>query len=120
MPLPNIIENISSHLKLLRAQEYGLEIRSGEIRKKIKQELYFLHMTLLLDLIYVPTKYYQIMSNRMGVMAGTRFMFIRKKVRVVCLARDMPTGPLHPYQYLRVSKLTEGRTDGRQADRYIP
>ena len=26
-------------------------------------------MTLLLDLIYVPTKYYQIISNSMGVMA---------------------------------------------------
>ena len=54
--------------KLWSAEEFGLEIRSGEIIRKItKQELSFLHATCLLDLIYIPTKYYQIISNSMGV-----------------------------------------------------
>ena len=58
------------------AQEFGLEIHSGEITwKKNIKILSFLHVTLLTDLIYVPTKYYQIISNSMGVMACTRFWF---------------------------------------------
>ena len=58
MPLSIIIKIFQNIKKLLNAQEFGLEIYSGEItRKKItKQELCFLHGTFLLDPIYVPTK----------------------------------------------------------------
>ena len=54
--------------ELWPAQDFGF--RGG---KYMKQELSFLHATLLLDLKYVPTKYYQIISNSIGVMACTRF-----------------------------------------------
>ena len=37
--------------------------------KNQEQKLSFLHATLLLDLIYVPTKNYQIISISEGVMA---------------------------------------------------
>ena len=61
--------------KLWSAQEFGLDIHSGEItRNRTEQELSFFHATILLALIYVPTIYYQIISNRMGVMACTRFL----------------------------------------------
>ena len=60
--------------KSLSAQEFGSEIYSVECtRKRTKQELSFLHVTLLLDLIYVPPKYYQIISDSMGVIACTTF-----------------------------------------------
>ena len=60
--------------KSLSAQGFGLEIYSVECRRKrTKQELSFLHVTLLLDLIYIPPKYYQIISDSMGVIACTRF-----------------------------------------------
>ena len=50
--------------KLRNGQELGLVICSGEItRRWPKQELFFLHAILLLDQIYVPTNYYQIISN---------------------------------------------------------
>ena len=47
--------------------------------------------------LYVPTQYFQIISNSMGVMACKDFGFrghkyITKKVRGVSLARDMPIG----------------------------
>ena len=106
MPLP-----ISSkHFKPLRS--YGVHKNwprycSGEIiRKRTEQKLSFLHETLLLYLIYIPTIYNQIISNSIGVMACTRFLirgsnYITKKVRVVSLACGMPTGlPLHPYHIL--------------------
>ena len=35
--------------------------------------LSFLHVTLLHDLMYVPTKHFQIISNSMGVMACIKF-----------------------------------------------
>ena len=67
-------QNIRIIKKLLSAQEFGLEIYSVEFtRKGTKQEVSFLHATLLLNLIYVPPKYYQIISNSMGVMTCTRF-----------------------------------------------
>ena len=45
--------------KSLSAQEFGLEIYSVECtRKRSKLELSFLHVTFLLDLIYVPPKYF--------------------------------------------------------------
>ena len=69
MPLPNIIKIFQTIQKLWSAQELGLEICSGEItwKKKRTKELSFLHVTLLLDLMYVPTKYYQIISNCYGL-----------------------------------------------------
>ena len=75
MPLPNIIKIFQTIQKLWSAQEFCLEIRSGEITWKKKKELSFLHVTLLLGLIFVPTKYYKIISNSMEVMACTRFQF---------------------------------------------
>ena len=74
----------------------------GDNQKKIKargakkQELSFLHTILLLDLVYIPTNNYQIISNSMRVMACRGFCFrehkyIMKKVGVVSLACDTPT-----------------------------
>ena len=52
-------QNISNHKEITNEQEFSLDIRSEEItRKRTEQELSFLHATLLLDLIYVPTVYY--------------------------------------------------------------
>ena len=47
------------------------------------------------SLLFIPTKYYQIISNSMGFMACTRFRiqeknYITKKVRDVTLARNIP------------------------------
>ena len=61
VPVPNMIKIFQTIKKLWNAQEFGLEIRLGQIIKKKKkkkeqsQEL-SLHATLLLDLIYVPIK----------------------------------------------------------------
>ena len=74
MPLI-IIKIFQTIKKLWSAQEFGLEIRSGEITKKRTKEMSFLHVALLLDLICVPTKYYQIILNSMGVVTRTRFRF---------------------------------------------
>ena len=143
-----IIKLFQTIKKSWNAQELGLEIRSGEIsRKRTEQELSFLHVTLLIDLIYVPTIYYHTISNSTWLMDCTRFglqgvqlhnkesesgffcmqhahwsstsflpniiklsqtvwelqpaqyfsfrgdNYITKSVRVVSLARDIPTGP---------------------------
>ena len=80
MPLPNIIKIVQTIKKIWSTQEFGLKIRSVEIirkqqqkkkKKKKKKQLSFLHETLLHDLIYAPTKYYQIISNSMEVMTCT-------------------------------------------------
>ena len=75
----------------------------------------FLHMTLLLDLVHVPTKCYQMIPSSMGyalhkISALGEIKYITKTVRVVSLVYDTPTGPpFHPYKtlskYLKVSKL---------------
>ena len=55
---------------------YGLHkiLTSEEIARKPKeQKLSFLYAILLLDLIYNPTKNYQVISNSKEVMACTRF-----------------------------------------------
>ena len=76
MPLPSI-KIFQTIKKLWSAQEFGLEIHSGEItRKRTEQELPFFHATLLLELNYVPTIFYQITSNSTGVMACTRFLLL--------------------------------------------
>ena len=63
MPLQNIIKIFRTIKKSLIAQEFGLEIIQWSVKEKEKkQELSFLHVALLLDLIYVPPKYYQIIS----------------------------------------------------------
>ena len=82
-------------------------IRSGEItRKRTELELSFLHATLLLDRIYVPTIYYQITQTVWELWPAQDFCFrgdkyITMKKRVVSFAGDIPTGPrFHPYQIL--------------------
>ena len=61
MLLLNIINIFQADKELWSAHEFGLETCSGEVtRKSREQVLPFLHATLLLDLIYDPTKYYQI------------------------------------------------------------
>ena len=74
MPLQIIIKTFQTIKKSLSAQEFGLEIYLVEYtRKRTKQELSFLHVTLLLDQIYVLPKYYEIISDSMGVIACTSF-----------------------------------------------
>ena len=66
MPLQNIIKIFQTIKKSLGAQEFGLEIYlAGCKRKRRKQGMTFLHVTLLFDLIDVPSKYYQIISASM-------------------------------------------------------
>ena len=102
MSPPNIIKLSQTVWELWPAQDFGFR---GD--KYVKQELFFLHAPLLLDLIYVPTKYYQIFSNSVGVMRkiltrGDKYM--TKKVRVVSLAPYTPTGPpLYLYQIWKQS-----------------
>ena len=87
-------------------QEFGLDIHSGEvIRKQSQQRLSLLHVTHLLVITNASTKHYQNMSMGTKVMERKDFGFrgdnyiMKKKVRVVSLAHDMPTGPpLHFYQ----------------------
>ena len=69
-----------------------------------KWELSLLHGTCLL---FISIKHYQNMSKSIKVMERTRFLafrgrnYIMKKVRVVSLAYDTPTGPpLHFYKTL--------------------
>ena len=51
MPLQNIIKIFQTIKKLWRAQKFGLEICSGEVtRKRMEQELIFLHAIQFLDL----------------------------------------------------------------------
>ena len=74
-----------------------------------------LAQTCMLDLLFISTIYYQNMSKGIKVMERTRFWellpaqdfgfrgdnYITKKMRVVSLASNMPTGPpLHSYQIL--------------------
>ena len=68
MFLPNIMKSSLTIWELWPEQDFGFR---GD--KYIKQKLSILHATLVLDLIYVPTKYYQIISNNMGVIACTTF-----------------------------------------------
>ena len=75
MLLPNIIKIFQNIKKLWSAQEFGWEIHSGEItRIRMEQKFSFLHANFLLDMIYIPTIYYQIISYSMGAMASTRFL----------------------------------------------
>ena len=95
-------------------KKFGLEFCSGEVtRRRPKQVMSFLHAVLLLDLIYVPTNYYQNYLKQYGSYGpaedfGFRgYKYITKKVRVVSLACNMPTGPpFHSYQIL--SKYLQG------------
>ena len=66
--LPNMIKLSQTILELWPEQDFGFK---EDVY--IKQKLSFLHAILLLDLINVPTKYYQIISHSMGVMTCTRF-----------------------------------------------
>ena len=76
----------------MRAQASPNKVHSREITQKAsKGEQPFLHATHRLDPIYMPTKYYQNISKGIKVIERTSF----------CLQ-------------------TDGQTDGRQADRYIP
>ena len=106
-PLLHFYQILSKYV--LGYQSYGLHKISASGEKttlRIKRELSLLNATSLLVLLSIPTKYYQIISNKMGVMASTRFRlqgryYIRKTVNVVSLACDTPSGhPLHSYQTL--------------------
>ena len=89
-------------------QGLSLEIHSGEVtRKQPEQRLSLLHVTHLLFDTNASTKYYQNMSKGIKVMERKIFGFrgdnsiMEKKVKVVSLACDTPTGPpLHLYQIL--------------------
>ena len=112
-----------------------------------KWELSLLHGTHLLVLLFIPTKYYQIISNSMGVMTCTRFWLqgrqLHNKDRESCLScmrrAYWSSSTLLPNVikiFPRVSKLwsaqgcisghgrkdsrMDGQTDGRHADCYIP
>ena len=64
--------------------------------KKSREPKSFLCATLLLDLIYVPIKYYQVISNSMGFMAGTRFrhqISVHNGESKSTLEHNKPTGP---------------------------
>ena len=77
---------------LLSAQAFPYKVHLREITQKdSKGEQPFLHATHCLDLIYMPTKYYQNISKGIKNIERTSF----------CLRMD-------------------GQTNGRQADRYIP
>ena len=58
MPLQNIIQIFQTIKKSLGAQVFGLVIKWSVKEKRTRQELSFMHVTLLLDLIYVPSKYH--------------------------------------------------------------
>ena len=96
MAIPNIIKIFQTTYSRIY-----FEIHSGEvIRKQPWQMLSLLHVTRLLFDTNASTKYYQNMSNGIKVMERTRFWLqgMKKKLRFVSLAYDMPTGPpLHLY-----------------------
>ena len=106
MPVLNVIKIFQTTENFWSAQENGLEIRSGEITRKKKNTTRVLLIYILLDLIHVPIKQYQIISNCMGVKACIRFRFrgdnyITKRVIVVSLAHGTLSGPyLNLYQIL--------------------
>ena len=92
-------QNISNILKDLAKKL----IQGRSLEKKTWQMLSLLHVTRLLFDTNASTKYYQNMSKGIKVMDRTRFWLqgTKKKLRVVSLACDMPTGPpLHLYQIL--------------------
>ena len=95
MPLRNIIKIFQTIKKSLSAQKFGLEIYSVSrecTRKRTKQELSFLQVTYLLDLIYVLPKYNQIISDSMGLeICSGEITRKKNKVRVVLLAFNTPT-----------------------------
>ena len=73
-PLLHFYQTFSKYV--LGYQSYGLHkiSASGEITtQQIKWELSLLHTTCSLILLFILTKYDQIISNSMGVMACTRF-----------------------------------------------
>ena len=80
--LPNIIKVCLRVSKLWPAQDFRFTERDNSnfipcvvisTAQGIKLELSLLHPTHLLVFLFIPTKYYQIISNTMGVMACTRF-----------------------------------------------
>ena len=89
-------------------QRFSLEIHSGEeTRKQPQQRLSLLHVTHLLFDTNASAKYYQNMSKVSKLWKAQDFGFrgdnyiMEKKVRIVSLACDTPTGPpLHLYQIL--------------------
>ena len=110
--LPNIIKLSQTVWELWPAQDFSF---GGDNYITKKMRVVSLTHNLPTVLLFIPTKYYQIVSNSMEVMACTRFQlqgrWLHNKDRVVSLAHNMPTGsPLYFYKYyqninLRVSKL---------------
>ena len=73
-PLLHFYQTLSKYV--LEYQSYGLQKISASEKittQRIKWESFHLHATRLLVLLFIPTIYYQIISNSMGVMACTRF-----------------------------------------------
>ena len=74
-PLLHFYKTLSKYV--FGYQSYGVHksLVSGEITtwRRKKWELSLLHVTCLLVLLFISTKYYHIISNSMGVMACTRF-----------------------------------------------
>ena len=110
MPVPNIIKIFQTINKLWSAKEFALEIRSGEIpSKRTKQELSFLHATLLLDLIYVPTKYIKLSqivwelwpAQNLGF-KGDNYITKKSKSCLSCMQRS---DLVDIYQYAKIIKI---------------
>ena len=97
MSLPSIIKLSQTVWQLWPAQDFGFR---GD--KYIRQELSFLHATLLLGLIYVPISNIIKLSKKVWEFwPAQEFDFRGDKyiTRAVSLASYTPTGPLlYPYQ----------------------
>ena len=81
-------------------QGFTLKFIRGRSLENNHGMLSLLHVTRLLFDTNASTKYYQNMSKGIKVMERTRFWLqgMKKKLRFVSLAYDMPTGPpLHLY-----------------------
>ena len=96
---------LSNYLK--QYDSYGLHkgFSFGGDKYITRTVSYLLHATRLLVLLFIPTKYYQIMSKGIKVMECTRMD--GQTVAMLIAISPEPAS-------------TDGRTDSRHADRYIP
>ena len=107
MPLQNIIKIFQTLNKLWSAKEYGFEIYSGEITKKKQSKSFFSCMWHFALTWYMsPPNIIKLANTVWEIWPAQDFSFrgykyIMNKVRVVSVARIMPTGPyLCLYQIL--------------------
>ena len=67
-------QNISNGIRVIEGTSFPYKVHSREITQNAsKEEHPFLHMTHRLDLIYIPTKYYQNISKGIKVIERTSF-----------------------------------------------